>query len=336
MGWVGCFNMMKLQLLRRMIVLIFATFIFFIILPGLFLYFSFRFNNFDEKYIKTNLEYTTDLSGFGTLPNIEFREEQLCGDAIYLGSDDVYQNCSEKCNSGNYEYSFIGAQGGSIVLNGKKLRGAYCLLKSIAKCNLNTSTVYIGDDGYKCLSNFPELLGGESGNLIIGCNGTLKDGLYGIEYLHNIPNNLKISSLDERLENGSYRFTCGGNDNVEFPKTLGSRFDISENICNKLDPNGRVDREHFVCSCDRYMNDDQLKICSTCKTGYASSVDIEGAKYGYTLGRDCVPLSEYGSLSKYVKFPCGPTTSLKNEKCEHALLLASASYSPPRLQKMFG
>ncbi len=316
-----------------MIILIFLTFIFFIILPGIFVYFGFRQNNFEQAYINTNLEYTTDLSGFGTLPNLKFREEPLCGDVVYLGAEDVYQNCSEKCNSGLYEYVFID---GKVILNGKKLRGAYCLLKSIAKCNLNTSTAYIGNDGYKCISNFPELLGGESGNLIIGCNGVLRDALYGLEYNQNIPNNLKITSLDERLSNGFYRFTCGGDDNIEFPNTLGTRFDIAENICNKLDPKGTVNRTHFICSCDRYINNDPTKICSTCKSGYASSVDIEGAKYGYTFGRDCVPLSEYGVMSKYVRFPCGPKTNLKGDKCEHALLLASSSYSPPRLQKMFG
>jgi hypothetical protein len=297
------------------------------------LIYAFYKNNFAQSYIDSKLEYTTDLTGFGTLPDIEFRETPLCGDAVYLGSQDVYQNCTEKCSS-NYEYVFIE---GKVVINKKVLNGAYCLTKSIAKCNLNTSTAYIGNDGYKCISNHPELLGGESGNLIIGCEGILRDTLYGKEYVGSIPTNLKITSLDEKLEDGSYRFTCGGENYIEYPSTLGSRFDVAKNYCNYLDKSGGINREYFACDCNKYVNDDTTNICSTCKSGYASSVNIEGAKYGLTIGRDCVNPNEFdGIISKYVKFPCGPNTVLKEETCEHALLLASASYSPPRLQKMFG
>lgn len=148
----------------------------FFLTPVVLFLLSYYTSNFNDDYVKSGLEYTGDMTGFNSLPALEFEQEAICDEAYFIGNSNVYSDCSSICNSSNYEYKFI-EKSQNVVINNRRLIGAYCLTKKIAKCNLNTSSALVGVDSFKCLSKHPNVLGGENGNTIIACNGVLKDHL---------------------------------------------------------------------------------------------------------------------------------------------------------------
>lgn len=323
----------SLESLRMWVVIIFIF-----VLPALVLAFSFYQNNFNVDYIKTGLQQTTGISGFEALPKLEFEgEPSLCGDAIHLGYNNVMADCSSKCGS-DYEYIFI-EKNKSIIINKVKLFGAYCIKKELAKCNLNTSMAIVGLGEYKCLTNFPTILSGKHGRTIVACNGKLKDNLHHTIYENNIPSNLTLSSegFDERLEDGSFRFTCP--EGLELPKTIATRLETETNVCSLLDRNGTVDFNAGVCNCPLgHINpDNPASICTACQGGFAHNSGIYGWKYGYTVAKDCIdPTTFNAQLVQHVKFVCGERSLGVGETCMKALLPVTNTYSPMALQTMYG
>lgn len=279
--------------------------------------------------LPTHIDYlTTDDDG---------PPELGCSNGLYLGDEDIYINCKSKCQHTDYSYKFIDPNGNeNIIINNKKITGAYCLPNTIAKCNLNNSYALIGTHEYTCSSKYPMLFGGESGNEIIGCSSnSLKDNLLNRIYHNFIPGDLFIDDINEKTETGEYRFECVLNkEEIHLPKTIGSRFESEINICNKFDANGIMDFEKLQCKCDNYINNDTERGCTTCTSGWDVQTDQHGSRYGYTIARDCIdPLTVRPNDLFYI--PCGKTTLSKNKRCEQAILLATNTYSPMALENMF-
>lgn len=320
---------------------IFLIFGFIFLSPSILYTISWLRNNFSLEYIKSNLNYDTDMSGFSNLPKINFEETDEftgCVDAVFLGLADIYENCAERCRSTDYYYTYIDPKK-SVVVNGKSLVGAYCLPKEIAKCNLNTSFAVVGLNGYKCISKFPILLGGSSGNEIVGCrNGRLRDGLENLIYQDHVPYNIYIDDVDEKLQDGSFRFSCDvDKDNIKLPETIASRFEYATNVCTLLDPDGKVDVKTGKCTCDNYLNNDPESICTRCTSGWGIDTNQHGSRYGYTVARDCFDPNNVTYLeTRFVKVPCAPETLKRGLKCERGTLLITNSYTPQTMQNLYG
>lgn len=302
--------------------------------------------NFNEEYIKSGFNYDRSIDPFKTLPVLQFNntEEDIdeftgCGrTGVYIGSVDVFYDCKGRCKSDDYEYIFLD-KNTNIIVNNKRLSGAYCLPKSFTRCNLNTSFAVVGLNDYQCITKFPTLLGGSSGNEIIGCSsGRLFDGLLKKEYVHYIPNNLFIENEDERLVDSSFRFSCVDDSKykmVDLPKTVASRFETSIDPCGILGT-GSFNFSRNECDCSQLT---ASGICTDCKSGYGygDSYTTHGANYAVSIGRDCVDPSKATHVeTRFVTVPCGVDSIEKNSKCERGQLNISSSYSPMALENMFG
>lgn len=320
---------MKLSILLSLFVCLF-------IMPSLIFLYGFYRNNFAPAYLEAGLDYDTGFTGFEGLEQLEFDKsgEIFCDNGLYLGAIDAYQDCNLKCDSGDYEYKFIKSSQ-NVVINRKKLVGAYCLPKAVTKCNLNTSMAVIGLDGYKCLSYYPTILGGESGNEILACNGKIVDRLNKKTYEKFIPNNLSLTSFDEKFE-GEYRFKCDTDGRMELPSSIATRLETEVNTCGLLDRDGKFDFSNLKCQCDTYVYGDDENICSKCSSGFARATDAHGWRYGYTLARDCVdPTSAEYVLTSFIKLPCGEKSLSEGRYCQRALLNATNTYTPMALENIF-
>lgn len=303
----------------------------------------------EEEHAPMDLPPTT---GFEDLPMLKFMTTDTniqsnhtgCTAGLYLGSEDEYIDCAKKCNRADYTYKFIDKDSEHVLINNKKISGAYCLPISVAKCNLNNSYAIIGTGGYTCVSKFSMLLGGETGDEIIGCKSKrLRDNLLNLIYNGFIPENLFIDNIDEKTETGDYRFECDLNENEYLvPSDIGSRFESEINICNKFDSNGKIDFKNAMCKCDNYTNNDMNMTCTRCTSGWDAEIDVHGSKYGYVVARNCIDPLKINSLEP-MYMPCGLKTLINNEDndntsvkfCEKALILATNTYSPMALENIF-
>lgn len=334
---------------------------FFMLCPGMFVLWAWYKNNFSMKYLMQNLDFATDLDGFGGLPPVpNFDKNNTivdtnCQQGYFIGIKDLGHTdgtdlCRNVCDSGEFDYKFIDKNG--IFINGKEIRGAWCLPKPISRCNLNTSNAYIGINQYECVTKFPQLLGGPYGNQIIGCgdDNSFMDMLEEQTYSKYIPTNLIINDLDERLANGEFRYKCKFNSNDYFSlenTTIGSRFDVEKNSCSIFNSPGTLDFKTLTCKCENNINvDENVNLpCTNCTSGYAI-IDEDrkqlGSRYGYSIGRDCVhPYRVTYHESLLSTIPCG-INKLINMKdtqktsCQRTLVLATNTYSPEMLEKILG
>lgn len=313
--------------------------------------------NFTQEYIDTGFDYDRSINPFETLPGLHFEgsddatliEFEGCGNtSFYLGDADVYQDCVGQCKSKDYQYIFL-TDKQSMVVHGQRLRGAYCVPKAYARCNLNTSTAVVGLTGYQCVTSFPSLLGGPSGNEIIGCrSGVLEDRLLRQTYTHYVPNNLSFDSVDDRLADGRYRFECGVDESsgetvdniIHFPSNVGTRFESARNPCSLFDPSGEFSFESMRCKCNNTGGGLTASgTCTTCTSGFGfgDSKNVHGAAYAHSIGRQCVdPTTATRLESQLAPVPCGKSTLERVLRCERAQLNLTNSYTPMALENMFG
>lgn len=327
--------------------LIIILFISILLYPGYIYVTSYSRNNFASGLLNLRLNYdSSNLAGMEALASagyngsssIQYAGNFTCANGLYLGPVDIFESCEQKCSSDDYVYRYI-KDNEHVIINSKKLTGAYCLLKDVAACNLNVSYVVSGVDGYRCVSIFPQLLGGRFGNEIVGCRSKgFKDHLMQSVYYYFIPNNLVFHDIDELLPNGTHRFECVLNSNeMNLPRDIGSRFETEHNLCTVLDPAGAVDMEAGKCICTNYIDRDTSRPCTHCVSGWAISSKQHGAMYGYSVARDCVdPTAATYVETKVVRFPCGMKTIGYKRKCEHAVVNVTNTYSPMALENMFG
>lgn len=334
-------SFISMILIKLFIVLLFGT----ILLMPMFQYMTAWLTfNLSEYYVKLGIGHATSLSGFETLPLIEFNQsddtesvnQAICEKGKYLGALDVYQDCVSECSSADFEYKYI-KKTDKVIINGRKLMGAYCIPTGVSKCNLNTSHAIVGLDGYQCITQFPSLLGGATGSEIVGCaTGKLYDGLTKQTYVNRIPPNLNISDVDERTTDGNLRFTCVyENGAISLPNLIGSRFESEHNVCKLFDAAGEVNLITGACKCDNYMHNDDGSLCTRCTQGFGIDTLQHGSKYGYSIARDCVnPITE-SDIKSAVVIPCGKRTLELDRQCERALLISSNTYTPMTLENIF-
>lgn len=329
--------------------------------PGMYVLWAWYRNNFSMKYLMQNLNYATDLDGFGGLPPVpNFDVDNTvtyarCDLGYFIGLDDLghvdgTETCREVCDSGDYDYKYIDKNG--IFINNKEIRGAWCLPKPVSRCNLNTSNAYIGINRYECITKFPELLGGPYGNEIIGCgpNNTFLDMLEQQTYSKFIPTNLILNDLDERLPSGDYRYKCKFDPNQYFSlehTNIGGRFDIETNSCSLFNSPGTLDLKTLTCKCENKINvnDDINLPCTNCTSGYGI-VDEDrkqlGSRYGYSIGKDCVHpdrVTHHESLLSHI--PCGVSKLIgmketQKASCQRTLIIATNTFTPEMMETIIG
>ena len=132
--------------------------------------------------------------------------------AVYLGSNvtnPIY--CKQVCGNDGHIIQ-IGKETTHFV-NGVQLsEGSWCVTHDPVECNANTGYVLAGSNGATCRSRFPEIIGGDKANKIEACNDNIVNATNSVlmDNLHNEPVTLNtiITDVDEKLSNGSYRFTC--------------------------------------------------------------------------------------------------------------------------------
>lgn len=306
--------------------------IFAMIYPAILIVYQYSSLNFKDGTILTNIDLGEGLNGFENLKNIG---SFGCGGFKFLGYNDSYMDCASICDSNDYRYRFIN-DSQTFVIGTTRLRGAYCLKSAYAKCNLNTSLAVVGKFGYNCITKFPQLLGGESGNEIIVCDGKIKDNLVNQIYERFVPNNLFMTDVDEKVPGTNlFRFTCADEkDTVELPPTIATRFEREINPCILLDKFGKYNQETFKCDCINHIDNDPEKTCSGTREGFGVPTSIKGSKYGYNLARDCIDIftDEYNPSQRFITFPCGE----KNLRVENALIDVTNTYSPIALEQMLG
>lgn len=346
--------------------------------PVLIYLYSFVKNNFNNQQLANGI--APDDAGlvelekmFGTNKKTDEKIWSGCNTGLYIDSIDKWQDCSFKCKSYDYEYNFI-KDSDNIHIGGKKLYGAYCLPKSINKCNLNTSILTLGPNGYKCVSKFPSLLGGPSGNEIVGCKSRiLIDHATGDRYINFVPYNLIFNDVNE-LINGNFRFECEMDEmHMTLPQSIASRFESELNVCGVMnDGVGRLDFEKGICHCENYVGSNKNELCTKCTSGWTVETpnNAHGTKYAYTIGKNCVnPDTAPADISTYVFRACGhqtmqqavaaeeesivlnsrSTTAIDKldatnggvtaasyeTHCERGLLYITNTYTPAALENMF-
>lgn len=298
-----------------------------------------RYSNYSFDYINAGIEVDGTASGFERLP-IGYKNFNECYAGLYVGAKDNYVNCNERCNDESnslFDYKFI-MNKDNVIFNNKKLVGAYCLPKAVAKCNLNTSSAVLGKDGYVCVSVFPTLFGGPTGNTIIGCNGEIVDNLTKHTYSKTIPSDFVIADINEKLDDGRYRIECTDQENyTNLPTTIASRFDLVVNSCALLQKDARIDYEKMECVCSEGENlfGRKQSPCSDCTSGWAKDVNKHGYQYAYAVGRHCSLPNDSYKITDIIKVPCGAKTIKAGRHCERALILATNTYSPMALENMF-
>lgn len=359
------------------------------IVPVVIWLWSFNENNYPTQILESNFSRDDQLTGFKRLVDLQFdttndetdtttttttTKTRLrdCGNFFYLGAANKWQNCSQICQNRDYEYKYVYANQNAVLAN-RRLVGAYCLPKDVAACNLNTSYALVGINGYKCVSRFPQLFGGHSGNEIVGCHSRrLRDNMLNVIYEEYIPPGLVVRDLDERMPDGRYRFECVLLPNeIRLPADYGSRFESELNVCGLNDNyRGRLDFEAGMCTCKNYAGGNKNNLCTMCVSGWeitSLTPNVHGQKYAYTVGRDCVDIdddvavdnltrisiteqpSARSHLTSRIPIPCGHSTMKKikllendknyddvtNKSCEHAILYATNTYTPPALENMY-
>ena len=225
-----------------------------------------------------------------------------------------------------------------------------------------------------CVSRFPELLGGISGNQIVGCSPTysFKDMLLGKIYTEIVPSTLVIGDLNAKLENGDYRFVCNYDSlymTAEKLPTLGNRFTLLYNVCNFFDVGGFM--ENYSCNCSSASENDSItksivfdndgekektmKLgCSLCTSGYGVSRtgftdNVIGYNHGVSVGINAVDPSTiefYKTTNSELNglLPVGKNILLRmrngeikeNYSCMRTLLPVTNTYTPELLQVISG
>lgn len=334
-------------------------------------------SNFSEKYLRQNLPYALDISGFAGLPDINHGDQllgqsagqQSCENGFYVGMNEMTNvDCTTICNatsSKQFTYKYISDN--NIVVDSKYLRkGGWCLPTNLARCNLNISTAVKSLGKYECISKYPQLLGGPYGNDIIGCapNYEFNDNLRKLTYTNSVPSTLVIGDIDEKMPDGTYRYTCNTRNGQFGPfndrPDLGSRFQLFYDSCNFFDEGGRMVADKCKCSNPNVPRPivkplfDGRKpvqeICSKCTSGYGI-VDEKfpqfGSKYGVSVGINCVDPEriEYYK-TQHIEMngivPCGIQTLLRLREqdtkygCQRALLNVTNTYTPEMLQQING
>lgn len=286
--------------------------------------------------------------------NPEIEEIQRCTKGPrYLGGDastDYTSLCFSLCGSVSRVVEIEKAQ--EYYHNDVQLSPGYWCLTNQTQCNLKTGYVVASINGVVCHSKYPSLFGGEDASLITACNNEYfpKNSSVLWDYLNNEavnPQTVQMTSEDELLPDGSYRFKCkfglDVQENQYIPHPL-NRFEPLRDPCKKTlfktslnvgvkfqstngtDDNQWTDGDKWICDCGnaqetRVSNvdpNDRKSQCSSCVFSRSAS-QIQTAIDCYTINAD------YGALM--VSNPCNSTKFVtQGNLCD----VINITYSPYR------
>lgn len=300
-------------------------------------------SNLSTEFMNKNLINLLNANPISNLPKINLIttnqeitniEEKCSKGAVFMGTDseaDYTQKCFNSCGSTGRILKI--ATGDEMYLNGILLtKGFWCSIRE-TNCNLRTTYIVASINGVVCKSKYPNMFGGEEGNLITACSDEITpQGTNQLwDYLNNEivdPSLIDMSNEDEQLSDGTFRFRCKpgadlyGNLYIEHPL---NRFHLIRNVCNKtvVAANENVlliddDNDNWHCDCGdfdatrvRHENPDDNQ--STCTSCYYSNTN-----HDYTIPIKCFrTMSDYTKFSESL-FPCldGKYTQVGSE-CNH-------------------
>ncbi|MBT0716616.1 Pif-2 protein [Dolichomitus sp. PSUC_FEM 10030005] len=268
-----------------------------------------------------------------------------CDDIYYLGDANIYEDCSRICRESTdyvYEYMYSNSDD-PLEFNGELLFGAYCVLKSVNACNRRISDVVQLSNGFYCLSKFPRMFGGSTGNKIIGCGGELRDNLFDTVYTNYFPIDVEITDIDEYMPGEDfkkYRFECATNvDSQSNDKLIPPDFDRFKGIPNycasliyRADPSIVADWNTGECICNqerddiKHLFDKKINPCTTCYTRWQKNA------VGLTIKKPCISIGTPSEFWNDLLFPCSKAALQLGTSCEQATLQATTTYSPMALQ----
>ncbi|CAG9773345.1 unnamed protein product [Ceutorhynchus assimilis] len=300
-------------LMYRFLVLL----IIFVLLWKIFILFGGIFSRHDvvvEQY-NNQLKELSRLMGVGKLhkfvdnDDIEANKTH-CTNGLYLGDiTDPSTNCSLMCGSEEFHFKHIG-KNDLLYIHDVPLRmGGWCLPTDAANCNYSTTVAVKILGSWSCLSRYSEF-GGPVGNLILVCNGQITDNLYDEQYITNIPSTLVMSGPDEKLEDGSWRFTCTSNiDPVTgniYKTAPWSHLEQIRNVCVKGLHNAvdiDLNWETGECDCKKYNLQFAYGKCIVCLEGEFKQ--FSDYPYRYNVPLDCDDYEEEFEPGKiYTNMPC--------------------------------
>ncbi|AQN78569.1 ACH96147.1 pif-2-like protein [Kallithea virus] len=170
---------------------------------------------------KSKLESLINGSGINNIPNLnivttnpEINKSSDCSKGpVYIGKTGTTQSCIQTCSNASATVLNVRENENYIYEQSTLSVGAYCLIGPRPNCNMNTSHAIMTINSVICRPKFPELVGGPLGNKIVACNNREINDPQNIlwDYKYNEkfnPITTIISSVDEVLPDGEYRFQC--------------------------------------------------------------------------------------------------------------------------------
>ena len=264
-----------------------------------------------------NIANLLNANPIGNLPviNIQTNNSEIerindCGNGpVFLGADSDEFVCKRICGSAGQ--LLIVREGDQIFSNGLLLtEGAWCTVNR-PNCNFNTTYARATVNNVSCQTKYPFFFGGESGNRLVACNNVQYFNINNVLW-DNLTNSrvtptTKLTSEDERLSDGSYRFICkfGQDENKnKFIENLENRFHPMRNYCTKdlyaghpdikLTDDGKCDCGNFNET--RVQNKYEHDLSSTCTACY-DRFNEETSKLNF--GVNCVTVnSQYTQVTR--------------------------------------
>lgn len=275
-------------------------------------------------------------SGINNLPhiniittNVNVAKAANCANApINIGLNGTQSDCVRVCANSNAKLMII-TDSDEVYYNNAQLPvGNNCILGERPQCNQNTTTILMTINSIVCKPKFPNLIAGPLGTTIVACNDRLiqdpQNILWDNKYNTPVdPLSTMFTSEDEKLPNGTYRFSCKFNGVDEqhnrYIMNPKSRFHPLKNYCTQLLWNASHDikfvynpeDDTITCDCGNYQDtrvrnlivNDQTTPCSDKQITYTTinkdlkQVDL--VKKCFTLYSPITDAGEY--------FPCSNT-----------------------------
>ena len=291
-------------------------------------YFSYlRKTNTD--LLNTKISKLLNASTLVNLPNItlitdnsEIKDLQKCKQgATFMGplmEENAYlKQCKKKCGANGVVVDIDNET--EYYSNGIKLtEGSWCVIDSVP-CNSKTGYVVATVNSTRCKSKYPNMFGGPSATTVVACNNEYYPATGSIlwDNMQNEsvnPLTITMSHESETLSDGSYRFTCKYNadinENNYIPHPL-NRFHPIRDPCKKTiykaskDVKAIVTSTDWFCDCGIYSktrvaNLDQGNSKSTCSSCLKKS---DPSRDSISVPFNCFTLnSSYKDASEM--FPC--------------------------------
>lgn len=183
-----------------------------------------EFEIYQKKLENDKIQSLLNGSGINNIPQLNIvstnsavTKANSCGAGPVLISDKTdgfYDiDCVKLCANSSAKALIVHGDEDYIYDSSKLNTGTYCKIGPKPECNMNTTYAIMTINSVTCLSKFPRLVGGPLGNTIVACNNSKiydpQNYLFDYKYLTRFdPFTTIVSSEDELLPTGEYRFRC--------------------------------------------------------------------------------------------------------------------------------